>query len=247
MPCTRKLARPCELRGLLLEHADELGADQLALGLGVAHAREALEEALLGVDGDQRHLEGVAERGDHLLALVLAHQAVVDEHAGQPVADRAVHEQRGDRGVDAAGEAADRPAVADLRADPRDLLLDRPSAALQVALAAADLGQEAASGSPGRTACGRPRGGTGSRRSPRSRVLERGDRRARSRTASAVKPGGGSKTVSRWDIQQVCSRGQCRASSRPRLATTSARERPNSPTSARSTRPPSACASSCMP
>ena len=25
--------------------------------------------------------------------------------------------------------------------------------------------------------------------------------------ASAVKPGGGSKTVSRWDIQQVCSRG----------------------------------------
>ena len=40
--------------------------------------------------------------GDHLVALVLAHQPVVDEHARQPVADRAVHEQGGDRRVDAA-------------------------------------------------------------------------------------------------------------------------------------------------
>ncbi len=35
--------------------------------------------------------------------------------------------------------------------------------------------------------------------------------------ASAVKPGGGANTVSRWDIQQVCSRG-VPASSRPVLA-----------------------------
>ncbi len=40
---------------LLLEDADELGADRLALGLGVGDAREPLEEALLGVDGDERH------------------------------------------------------------------------------------------------------------------------------------------------------------------------------------------------
>ena len=83
-----------------------------------------LEEALLGVDGDERDLEVVAEGGDDLLALVLAHQAVVDEHAGELVADRAVHEQRGDARVDAAGQAADDLAVADLRADARDLLLD---------------------------------------------------------------------------------------------------------------------------
>ena len=121
---------------LLLEDADELGADQLALGLGVGDAGEPLQEARLGVHRDERHLEGVAEGCDHLLALVPAHQAVVDEHAGQPIADRAVHEQRRDRGVDTAREPADRPAVADLRADPRDLLVDdrrRAPAAIRTA------------------------------------------------------------------------------------------------------------------
>ena len=54
---------------------------------------------------------------DHLLGLVLAHHAVVDEDAGEPVADRAVDEQRGGRGVDAAGEPADRAGLADLRPD----------------------------------------------------------------------------------------------------------------------------------
>ena len=49
-------------------------------------------------------LEGL----DHLLGLVHPHQPVVDEDAGELVADRPVDEQRGDRGVDAAGEPADR-------------------------------------------------------------------------------------------------------------------------------------------
>ena len=38
--------------------------------------------------------------------------------------------------------------------------------------------------------------------------------------ASAVNPGGGEKTVSRWDIQHVCSGGVC-ASSRPGAETVS--------------------------
>ena len=88
---TRQLCR------LLLEDADELGADQFALALRLADALEALEKALLGVDRDERDLEGVAEGSDHLLALVLSHQAVIDEDAGQLVADRAVDEQRRDR------------------------------------------------------------------------------------------------------------------------------------------------------
>ena len=53
----------------------------------------------------QRHLEVVVERLDDLLGLVLAQHAVVDEDAGEPVADRAVHEQRGHGRVDAAREA----------------------------------------------------------------------------------------------------------------------------------------------
>ena len=95
-------ARVAELGRLLLEDADELGADRLALGLGVGDAGEPREEAFLGVDGDERDLEVVAEGGDDLLALVLAHQAVVDEHARQLVADGAVDEQRRDARVDAA-------------------------------------------------------------------------------------------------------------------------------------------------
>ena len=99
--------------------------------------------ALLGVDRDQRDVEVVAEGGDHLLALVLAHQPVVDEHAGQPVADRPVDEQRGDARIDAAGQRAERAAVADLLADALDLLLDHRARA-PGALGAADVDQEVA-------------------------------------------------------------------------------------------------------
>ena len=136
-----EVVRVVEAGGLLLEHPDELGADDLALGLGVGDAGEPREEALLGVHGDERHLEVVAERGHHLVALVLAHQAVIDEHAGELVADGLVGEQRGHRGVDAAGQPADHPAVAHLLADPRHLLLDHRGGA-PGHVAAGDVAQE---------------------------------------------------------------------------------------------------------
>jgi hypothetical protein len=63
--------------------------------------------------------------------------------------------------------------------------------------------------------------------------------------ASAVKPGGGAKTVSRCDIQQGCSAGSP-ASSRPCSVTVSV-ERPYSPVAALSTRAPRSSAMSCMP
>ncbi len=114
----------------------------LRLASGSVTPASSVEEARLGVDGHERDAEVVAERGDDLLALVLAHEAVVDEHAGQLVADRAVHEHGGDARVHAARQAADDLAVADLRADARDLLLDdRRGAPRHVA--AADVAQEA--------------------------------------------------------------------------------------------------------
>ena len=92
----------------------------------------------VGVDVDQRDAEALAEGLDDLLGLVLAHQAVVDEDAGELVADRPVDERRRGRRVDAAGEAADDAAVADLGADPLDLLVDhrgrRPAARSQPAI-----------------------------------------------------------------------------------------------------------------
>ena len=59
-----------------------------------------------------------------LLDLALAQQAVVDEHAGELVADGLVDEGGGDCGVDTAGQAADHFGVADLLADLGDLVLD---------------------------------------------------------------------------------------------------------------------------
>ena len=48
---------------------------------------------------------------------------MIDEHAGELVADRLVDQHRRDRGIDAAGQSADHPALADLRADFLDRLL----------------------------------------------------------------------------------------------------------------------------
>ena len=59
----------------------------------------------------------LAEQLDDLGGLVLAHQAVVDEDAGQLVADGLVDQHGGDRRIDPARQAADHPALADLLAD----------------------------------------------------------------------------------------------------------------------------------
>jgi hypothetical protein len=48
---------------------------------------------------------------------------VIDEHARQLVADRPIDDQRGHRGVDAARQRAEHLGVADLLADPTDLLV----------------------------------------------------------------------------------------------------------------------------
>ena len=111
------------LRGL--EDPDELAADDLALLLRVGDTDEGVEELLLRVDHLQVDAGGGHEVALDLLGLALAHQPVVDVDAGEPVADRPLHQRRGHRGVDAAGQAADRlPPVADLVADRLDLLLD---------------------------------------------------------------------------------------------------------------------------
>ncbi len=108
---------------LLLEHADELLADDLALALGLVHAGEPLQEALLSGHVDEPD-PPVAKRLDHLLRLVLSQQAVVDEHAGELIAHGAVDEGRGGCRVDASREAADHPSLADLGAHSLDLLVD---------------------------------------------------------------------------------------------------------------------------
>ena len=130
-----------DLVRLVLEHVDEGLADELALGLRVGEPGEAVHEQRLGVHMDQRDVVGIAEQADDLLGFALPHQPVVDEHAGELLADRLMDQHRGDGAVDAARQAADDATLADLGADFLDLGLaefgHRP-----IAGAAADVAHE---------------------------------------------------------------------------------------------------------
>ena len=208
----------------------------LRLASGSVTPAQPVEEALLGVDGHERDLEVVAEGGDDLLALVLAHQPVVDEHAGQLVADRAVHEQRGDRRVDPAGEPADHAPVADLGADRGDLLVDDRGGA-PGARRSRRCPRGTWSGPAARRACGRPRGGTGCRR---GRARRPRPRRPATRSSDASAREARRRREDRVAVRHPARllAPACRPAGGPCSRTVSC-ERPNSPTSAPSTRPPS--------
>ena len=140
----------------------------LRFASGSVMPASAREEALAGVDVHQRDVEVAAEQRHDLLGLVEPQQAVVDEDAGELVADRLVDQHGGHRAVDAAGEAADDAALADLGADLGDL------ARLEVrhgpvARQAGDAAHEVADQLAARAACAPPRGGTARRRACASR------------------------------------------------------------------------------
>src|SRR5690606_37841652 len=76
-----------DLLALFLEHVDEQLADDLALGLRVRHALEGGEVARAGIHTDHLHAEVAPEDTHDLVTLVQAQQAMVDEYAGELVAD----------------------------------------------------------------------------------------------------------------------------------------------------------------
>jgi hypothetical protein len=112
---------PADRLGFRLEDVDERTADELALRLGVGDARKPGHERFLGVDVDERDVVMVAEQRDDLVRFATAHQAVVDEHARQLLADRLVDQHRRDRRIDPARQTANDLTAADLRADLGDL------------------------------------------------------------------------------------------------------------------------------
>ena len=121
VPWVRKSIRP-EFRRLLLEDPDELVADDPALLLGVLDAGQPFEEAAARVDHDEAHPEIAFEGDPEQLRFLLAHQAVVDVDAGQPIAHGAMDERRRDGRVDAARQGADdqpvRPGLGGVPIDP---------------------------------------------------------------------------------------------------------------------------------
>ncbi len=94
------------LAGGVLEHADELVADGLPLGLGVGDAGQLRQEALPRVDRHELRLGVRAEGLLDLRGLAVAHQAVIDVDAGELVANGLVHQGGRHRRVDAAGKPA---------------------------------------------------------------------------------------------------------------------------------------------
>ena len=98
------------------------------------------------------------------------------------------------------------PAVADLGADRARPARRSPRPATSAPRSRRSRAGSAR-GSPCRRACGRPRGGTGSRTGP-APVLSKAATGEPGLEASAVNPGGASKTESRWLIQHCCSVGQ---------------------------------------
>ncbi len=106
MPCASHFAaapRRSKALGLALEDVHELAADDLALLLRIGHAGELAHEDLGRVDVHHAHAEVALESVEHLLGLAEAQQAVIDEHAREPLADRLVDQRRSDRGIHAPG------------------------------------------------------------------------------------------------------------------------------------------------
>ena len=182
-----------------------------------------------------------------LLALALAQQAVVDEDAGQLVADGPLHERRGDRRVDAAGQPADRPGRR--RSASRiavDLLLDdRCRWSSPAAMPATSCRKCSSTCWP----CGgvhRPRGATARRRAAARRsskaatgapAVDASDREALGRLATTESP---------WLIHTGCCGGRpaCRA---PPSSVTVSAVRPYSRVPVWATLPPSAWAIAWKP
>ncbi len=91
----RPASGPDQVACRLLEAADELSSDDLALLLRVRDALQRGQELLAGIDDDQRDAGRRNELLLDLLGLAGAQQAVVDEHTGQLVAHRTLHQRRG--------------------------------------------------------------------------------------------------------------------------------------------------------
>ena len=111
-----QIVHGADLLTLPLENADKLLADDLALVLRLLNAGQGGEEALLLVAADQVDVP-LGEGLLHLVALVLAHQAVIHKDAGQ-LAAHSLRQQGGShRGIHPAGQGQQHLALAYLGAD----------------------------------------------------------------------------------------------------------------------------------
>ena len=138
-PCAKKV-HSADLFCFILEHTDELLADDLALALGGLYAGQLLVEAVAGVNADKVDVKLTALAKDlaDLLALVLAQQTVVNETQVSCLPMAFGQHSRADAGINTAGQGTQHLAIADLLAQGLDGVLDK-GVHLPVTGAAADL------------------------------------------------------------------------------------------------------------
>ncbi len=123
MPCARNFALPGapRRRG---ENLDERPADDFPFALRIGHALEPPQKQFRGVFVLQFDFEMPPENLAHDFRLAPAQHAVVDENAGELVADGLVNQRRRDARIHPAAQAQNDLFLADLGADLVDGLFD---------------------------------------------------------------------------------------------------------------------------
>ena len=115
----RQIIHRAELLPHFLKHADERLTDALALLLRLRYAREPRKEPFLRVDANQADIPP-GKRRHNFVALGLAQQSVVDEHAGELTADSLRQQRRAHGRVRAARQRQQHPSVPNLFANRSD-------------------------------------------------------------------------------------------------------------------------------
>ena len=73
-----------------LKYPNKFGADNLTFLLGIRNSSQLADEAITGIDVFDIDMETLVKKLDQKFWLPLAHEALIDEHAGELVADRLV-------------------------------------------------------------------------------------------------------------------------------------------------------------
>ena len=111
--------------GLLVEDLDELAADDLPLPLRLLHPGQQVQKAVRGVYVDQIGVQLIPEHLNDLLALALAHEAVVYVDAHQLLANGLDQQGGHHGGVHAAAEGQQHLLLPHLGPDLFHLLRDK--------------------------------------------------------------------------------------------------------------------------
>ena len=98
----REEIRPAQLCRLFLEYGNKFAANKFALFLWVSDTIKARHKAFLGIHHDQRDVVMIAEQFFDLFAFVKAQKPVIDENAGELIADRLMDQDCSNRAINPA-------------------------------------------------------------------------------------------------------------------------------------------------